>query len=491
MEQEKLAGVDITETKMFVGGRWIDSIRGETFAAVSPVTGEKIAEIAKGDRADVDKAVQAARDARDKIGCMPPFERARLCHRIADVIQARKEELARIVALDQGKPYHLEALDEVDECVDYFRIAAEDIKRLETAVIPSASASKRVLTIRQPRGVYGIISPWNWPLTMPAEFIAPALAAGNAVVWSPSSSTSLVSVKLAECIVEAGLPEGVFNLVTGPGSVVGDEVAGHEGIDAIAFVGSTEVGRHVASKAAGKPMLLEMGGNGPIIVLEDADLEKAVEGIMSGCFLCAGQSCTAGERILVHRGIYDELSTRLVEATASIVLGDPLEQKTTMGPVNNEEVASRMDRHIGDAVSRGAKVLAGGHRAKGFSTSLFYEATVLAQVTTEMEVAREETFGPIAPLISVASDEQALEVANNSPYGLLSAVYTKDLSRAFRFAEKLLSGWVNINGSSNYWESHLPFGGRSGKSSGLGRVGGRYALLEMTDLKTIVIDIGE
>ena len=193
----------------------------------------------------------------------------------------------------------------------------------------------------------------------------------------------------------------------------------------------------------------------------------------------------------MHRGIYDELSTRLVEATASIVLGDPLEQKTTMGPVNNEEVASRMDRHIGDAVSRGAKVLAGGHRAKGFSTSLFYEATVLAQVTTEMEVAREETFGPIAPLISVASDEQALEVANTSPYGLLSAVYTKDLSRAFRFAEKLLSGWVNINGSSNYWESHLPFGGRSGKSSGLGRVGGRYALLEMTDLKTIVIDIGE
>jgi succinate-semialdehyde dehydrogenase/glutarate-semialdehyde dehydrogenase len=475
--------------QMHIDGAWVDSLNGDTFESRSPATGEILAEMPKGTREDARRAITAAKAHQHEIANMPPFERARLCHRIANRIEERREEMARVLTLDQGKPYYTEAQIEVEECAEYFRCAAEDIKRLETSVIPSGDACKRVITIRPPRGVYAVISPWNWPLTMPAEFLAPGLAAGNAIVWSPASTTSLVALKLAECIIEAGVPKGVFNLVTGPGAVVGDEMAGHPNTDAVAFVGSTEVGRHVARRGAGKPMLLELGGNGPIIIFNDADLDKAVVGTVLGCFLCAGQSCTAGERILVHQAIHDEFVERLLKATKSIVLGDPFDKKTTMGPLNNEDVARKMDLHIEDALNKGARLLCGGRRPAGFPTDLYYEPTLLDRVSTEMLISQEETFGPIAPIMTFNSDENALALANGSEYGLLSSVYTRDLSRAFCFAERLQTGWVNINESSNYWETHLPFGGRSGKSSGMGRVGGKYALLEMTDLKTVVIDV--
>jgi len=475
--------------QMYIDGAWVDSLGGETFQSCSPATGEVIAEMPKGTREDARRAIAAAKAHKHRIAHMAPFERAKLCHRVSDLIENRREEIARVLTLEQGKPYHTEALVEVDECVEYFRTAAEDIKRLETSVIPSGNANKRVLTVRPPRGVYAVISPWNWPLTMPAEFLAPGLAAGNAIVWAPASTTSLVAVKLAECIAEAGVPEGVFNLITGPGEVVGDEIAGHANTDAIAFVGSTEVGRHVARRGAGKPMLLELGGNGPMVILDDADIKKAVRGTVLGCFLCAGQSCTAGERILVQQAIHDEFVERLTEATKTIVLGDPFNERTTMGPLNNDSVASKMDLHVQDALSKKATLLCGGHRASGFPTNLYYQPTILDHVSTEMLVSQEETFGPIAPIITFSSDEECLALANKSEYGLLSSVYTRDLSRAFYFAERMETGWVNINESSNYWETHLPFGGRSGKGSGVGRVGGKYGLLEMTDLKTIVIDV--
>ena len=475
--------------EMYIDGKWVESQSGETFLAYSPASGEVIAELPKGGREDARTAIAAANANKGKIAQMPPFERARLCHRVADLIEERRDEIARIVTLDQGKPYHTEALEEVDECVEYFRISAEDIKRLETSVIPSGSPNKRVLTLRQPHGVYAVISPWNWPLTMPAEFLAPALAAGNAIVWSPASTTSLVAVKLAECIVDAGVPEGVFNLITGPGATVGDEIAGHPDTDAVGLVGSIEVGRLVARRGACKPMLLELGGNGPMIILDDADLEKAVKGTVLGCFMCAGQSCSAGERILVHQAIHDAFVECLTQATKDIVLGDPFDERTTMGPLNNEGVASKMDIHIEDALAKGAKLVCGGRRAAGFPTDLYYEPTILDQVSPDMLVNQEETFGPIAPIIPFSSDEECLLLANSCEFGLLSSVYTRDLSRAFYFAEQLQSGWVNINESSNYWEPHLPFGGRSGTASGVGRVGGKYALLEMTDLKTIVFDV--
>src|SRR3989440_7657219 len=310
--------------KMFVGGRWVESESGETFEAVSPATGEVIATLPKGTRADAVHALEAAAQARAPMAALGAFDRATLLHRVADVMEGRREELARWLSLDQGKPYKAEALGEVGEAVEYFRIAAEDIKRLETNVIPSMARNKLVFTLRVPRGVYGVITPWNWPLTMATELIAPALAGGNTLVWAPASSTSAISVKLMECLAEADLPPGAVNLVTGPGSVVGDEIAGHPLIAGVGFVGSTETGRSVARRAAGKHVMLELGGNGPIVIFDDADIDRAVEGVIVGCFLCAGHSCTAAERILVQRGIQDAFLAQLTAAMSPIKLGDPL-----------------------------------------------------------------------------------------------------------------------------------------------------------------------
>jgi succinate-semialdehyde dehydrogenase/glutarate-semialdehyde dehydrogenase len=479
------------ERGMFVDGRWVASESGRTFAATSPATGEVIAQIPEGTRGDAGRAVEAAHRARDAMRSLGPFDRAKLLHTVADAIERRREELARELTLDQGKPYQAEALDEVSEAAEYFRIAAEDVKRLEGEVIPSVSATKLVFTRRVPRGVYAVITPWNWPLTMAAELVAPALAGGNTVVWAPASSTSAVSVKLMECLAEADLPPGAVNLVTGPGSVVGDEIAGHPLVSGVGFVGSTETGASVARRAAGKHLMLELGGNGPIIVFADADLRRAVEGTITGCYLCAGQSCTAGERILVADGVRDEFLALLEEEVAGLRLGDPFRPETTLGPLNNDGVARKMDEHVADAVERGARLVVGGRRAAGFPTDLYYEATILTGVDPDMRVSREETFGPVAPVIAFRDEAQALALANDSPYGLLGAVYTRDLSRALRLVDRLDVGWINVNESSNYWESHVPFGGGAGKQSGLGRVGGRYALEQMTDLKTAVIEVGE
>ena len=481
-----------TETlQMFVGGRWVDSEGGETFEASSPASGEVIASLPKGTRADAGRAVEAADRARPAMAGLGAFERAALLHRVADVMERRRDELARWLTLDQGKPFKAEAVGEVGEAIEYFRIAAEDIKRLETNVIPSMSKNKLVFTLRVPRGVYGVITPWNWPLTMATEMIAPALAGGNTLVWAPASSTSAISVKLMECLAEADLPSGAVNLVTGPGSVVGDEIAGHPRIAGVGFVGSTETGRSVARRAAGKHVMLELGGNGPVVVFHDADVDKAVEGTIVGCFLCAGQSCTAGERILVERAIQDAFIDRLTRAVKEIRLGDPFDDATTMGPLNNEGVATKMDEHVADAVARGAEIVTGGCRASRFPTRLYYEATVLRGVDPQMRVSREETFGPIAPVIPFEGEAEALSIANDSPYGLLGSVYTADIDRALRFAQRLETGWVNVNESSNYWEAHIPFGGRAGKESGIGRVGGHRAIEQMTDLKTIIVDVKE
>jgi acyl-CoA reductase-like NAD-dependent aldehyde dehydrogenase len=477
-----------TAQQMFLGGEWQSSATGETFEASSPATGELIGTVPQGDRDDARRAIAAAREAADGWARLTAFERAAKMHAVGDLIESRRDELAHTLTLDQGKPLRAESFGEVDELIEYWRMAAEDAKRLGGELPNSFSPGKRVMLVRRPRGVVGVISPWNWPYTMPAELIAPALACGNAVVWTPAPSTAVCAIALAGCIADADLPAGVFNLVTGPGPVVGDEIARNPGTDGVAFIGSTATGRRVGEAAAGKATLLEMGGNGPLVVMDDADLDAAVDATLTACYLCAGQSCTAGERILVHRAVRDEFVELLGRRVAErILLGDPFDDATTMGPLNNEPVALKMDEHVGDALERGASVVSGGARASGFPTTLYWEPTVLTDVPPDARVAVEETFGPIAPVVAIGSLDEAISLTNASPYGLLSAIYTADLRRGLEFADRVRTGWVNINESSNYWEAHLPFGGRAGTDSGIGRVGGAHVMQSFTELQTVVI----
>jgi acyl-CoA reductase-like NAD-dependent aldehyde dehydrogenase len=476
---------------MHIGGVWVESDSGATMTATSPATGETIGSVPEGTRDDARRAIAAANAAARDWAARSAFERAEAMERVAAIVGEQRDELARTLSLDQGKPLRAEAYDEVDELGEYWRMAAADARRLEGSMPPSVDAGKRVLAYRVPRGVVAVITPWNWPYTMPAEVIAPALASGNAVVWVPAPTTSICAAKLAECIVEAELPAGVFNLVTGPGAEVGDEIAGSPGTHAVGFIGSIETGYRVAERAAGKAQLLEMGGNGPVVVLEDANLDAAVEATLTASFLCAGQSCTAGELFLVHETVHDDFLDRLTARVASdIRLGDPFADETTMGPLNNEPTAAKMDRHLEDAVSQGAEVVVGGSRAGGFPTSLYYEATVLDRVSSDMDVAREETFGPVVPISTIRSEDEALAIIDSGPYGLLASIFTEDLRRGLRFAEAARAGWVNVNEGSNYWESHLPFGGRAGSKSGVGRVGGRHAMDAFTELKTVVLNLG-
>jgi succinate-semialdehyde dehydrogenase/glutarate-semialdehyde dehydrogenase len=326
---------------------------------------------------------------------------------------------------------------------------------------------------------------------MGAEVFAPALAAGNTVVWVPAPTTTACSALLVEVLGEAlaaaGAPAGVFNFVPGPGPVVGDAVVGHGLVAGVGFVGSVATGALVASRAAGKSQLLELGGNGPMVVLEDADLELATEAALEAAYMCAGQSCTAGERFLVHAQVRAEFVERVVAATkAGVRLGDPFDAATTMGPLNNEPTAAKFDAHVADAVGRGARICAGGRRAPGMPTQLYAEATVLDGVTPDMLIAREETFAPVVPVVEVSSMAEALELTNASPFGLTAAVFTRDLERGLAFADAARAGWVNINASTNIWETHLPFGGRAGSVSGRGRVGGRFVLEAFTEPKTVL-----
>ncbi len=482
--------VTTRDYSMVIGGAWAESESGKRFEATSPATGESLGTLPEGTREDARRAIAAASAARRDWASRSAFERAAAMERVADLIEERRDDLALTLTFDQGKPLHAEAYGEVEELVVYWRMAAADATRVAGSMPPSVDAAKRILAYRVPRGVVGVITPWNWPYTMPAELIAPALAAGNAVVWAPAPSTSVCAVKLAECIVDAELPAGVFSMVTGPGPVVGDEIAASPGTQAVGFIGSVATGLQVAARAAGKATLLELGGNGPMVVLDDADVGAAAEASIAASFLCAGQSCTAGELFLVHEGVHDEFVERLrAVVEGSVRLGDPFAEATTMGPLNNEPTAQKMDRHVGDAIERGADLVAGGARASGYPTDLYWQPTVLAGVTDKMDVAREETFGPIVPIVRISSDAEALQIANASQYGLLAAVWTRDLARGLRFAEAVDAGWVNINESTNYWESHLPFGGRAGSSSGVGRVGGSSVLEAFTEPKTVVLTL--
>ena len=364
-----------TITRLFVGGEWQDAEAGSTLEATSPATGESLGHVAQAGAEDAGRAVAAAKAAFPAWAAATAFERADALRRVAAEAERRRDDLARACTLDQGKPI-AESYDEVDELVAMLRGSAEDGLRLEGSIPPSMTPGAHVLLMRRPKGPVAVVTPWNWPYTMPAEIVAPALAVGNTVVWTPAPSTSVCSGLLAECFAEADLPPGVFNFVPGEGPVAGDAIVSHPDTVAVGFIGSTATGRKIAQRAAGKTLLLEMGGNGPLVVLEDADVGAAADAAITACFLCAGQSCTAGERLLVHEAVRKDFVAALAErALQQSQLGDPLLDSTQMGPLNNEPVAAKMDAHVQDAVMRGAAVVAGGERAGGFPTDLYWPAT--------------------------------------------------------------------------------------------------------------------
>jgi succinate-semialdehyde dehydrogenase/glutarate-semialdehyde dehydrogenase len=473
---------------MFIDGDWRDAAGGASVDATSPATGASLGRVAEGGREDARRAIAAANAAFPAWAARTGFERAAFLHRVADECESRADELARVLTLDQGKPLKAEAEGEVGELVEFFRMAAEDGKRVQGAIPESAAPGRRVLLLRRPVGVLGLITPWNWPYTMPAEVLAPALACGCTVVWTPAPSTAVCSGVLAECIAAADLPPGVFNLVLGPGPEVGDELAVNPGTQAVAFTGSTATGLTVARQAAGKVQLLEMGGNGPFVVLDDADLPAAADAARVAAFLGAGQSCSAAERLLVHEAVREEFVALLAsEVEREVRLGDPLADSTTMGPVNNEPGAAKMDAHVADAVERGATVVTGGARADGYPTRLYWQPTVLDRVPRDSIAVTQETFGPIAPIVSIGSLEEAIEQTNAQSFGLMAAIFTSDLAAGLRYADSVHMGLVNVNETTNYWEPHLPWGGRARSESGIGRVGGPYPMDTLTELQTVMI----
>ena len=473
----------------FVGGDWVDSTGTNVRQIVSPVTGETLAEVPDASAEDVDRAARAAREAQPKWGALSAWDRAAVCHAIADLIDERREDMARELTLEQGKPFTAEAVPDIEETAENFRIAAEDVKRMETAILPSQDVDKRILTFRKPNGVYAAITPWNFPTLIPVELIAPGIAAGNTIVIKPSEWTPIAMATFMQAMADAGLPDGVVNVVYGGGET-GEALVTNENVDCIGFVGSHTTAEKIVRAAGLKRSLIEASGNGPVVVCADADLEQAAKGAVYGGFFCAGQVCCATERVLVDKAVHDDFLAAVVKEAEGWKLGDPYDDDTLVGPMNNEPTARKMDTHMEDAVAKGAEVVLGGSRDDGRPTSLYYQPTVVTNVGLDTLINRDETFGPIVPLIQVADDDAALAAANDSHLGLQAAVYTKSLKRAFKYLDNLRVGNVVVNDSTDYWEAHEPFGGASGTRTGWGRIGGRYTMLDMTDLKTVVLDVG-
>ena len=473
------------DLKLYLAGEWVEGTSGEYYELMSPVTGEHLANVPVASQTDIDNAVLAARQAQDEYRHWSAFERAELCLRVAAEIEPLISEIARIQTLEQGKPYHSESLDDITEANQYFYNAAEDVKRLMGDVIPTSSRTKRMFTFRRPVGVWAAITPWNFPVTIPLEYIGPGLATGNAVITKPPFHTSWGLLKLAEAFDAAGVPKGLLSVIPGAGAI-GEALVTHQGVDAVGFTGSSETGRKIISLMGIKRSIMEMSGNGPTIVTADADVAAAAEAAVYGTYYNAGQVCCATERVIVVDEVHEEFVAASLEAAKLVKLGDPFEETTNMGPLNNEPTAAKMDRHIADALQRGGEVLVGGGRASGFPTDLYYEFTVIDRVPESSAVSKEESFGPVMPILSASSDEEAVALANRSNLGLQAAVFTNSLQKAFWYADRIRSGTVVVNDSTDFWETFQPFGGAAGTDTGWGR----GSIDEFTDLQTLVIDIG-
>ncbi len=475
--------------QLFIDGGYTDGSGGERFEVVSPVTGRTIAALPVPTADDLDRAVAAANRAQREWRRVGVWRRAEICHRIGDILGAHVEELALLQTLEQGKPL-AESRADVSEAAQLFHLHAEDALRLYGETIPSSDPQKRMHTWRQAVGTWAIITPWNFPLLMFTEFAAPGLATGNALVVKPPIHTSLTVLKAMEYLAEAGLPDGLVNILPGEGAF-GSALVAHPGIHAIGFIGSSATGAKIQATAGLKRSVMECSGNGPVIVLDDANIERAAKAAVDSAFYCAGQVCCATERVIVHRGAHDAFVDAALAYAKTVRLGDPFDPAVNLGPLNNAGVAEKMDRHLAEARALGFDVLTGGGRASGFPTDLYYEFTIVDGVSEQSLLSREESFGPVLPILTAQDDDDALRIANADSLGLQSAVFTRDLTRGYRFLEELETGQVLLNESNGWWDINMPFGGAGGKGTGWGRIGGMYTLHDMTDLRTSVIHLGD
>ncbi len=476
--------------QILIDGQWRDAATGATFETFDPASGRKLAELAEGTAADVDEAVASARAALSSPAWrgLTPSARGKLLWRIADLIDAHVEELAELETLDQGKSYRTGRFGEIPASAEQFRYYAGYCTKILGTTIPTSIAyqpeGKQIFayTVREPIGVVAAITPWNSPMLMAAMKLAPALAAGCTVVLKPAEETSLTALRLGELMLEAGLPPGVVNIVTGFGETVGAALTAHPGVDKVGFTGSTEVGKLIVKAAAGnlKKLTLELGGKSPAIVMPDADMALAVPGIARGIFANSGQVCVAGSRVYAHRSICDQLTDGLAQAAGRLVLGHGLDERTDLGPLVNRKQADRVAGFVDEGRRAGAEIASGGQQAGEFGT--FFEPTVVTGVRPDMRMMREEIFGPVVAITPFDDVDEAIAYANDTDYGLAGSVWTQDLSQAHRLASRIRSGTVWINCHS-YFSPELPKGGH--KQSGWGYENGAQGLENYLETKTV------
>jgi acyl-CoA reductase-like NAD-dependent aldehyde dehydrogenase len=477
-------------SEVFIGGQWRPPASGETYTTINPATEDVSAHVAKGDERDVDLAVQAARRAFDQ-GPWPRMaaaERARMLWKLADLIGANLDEMARLESVNTGKTLFDSGKVELPFAAEVFRYYAGWTTKIHGETLNLRDGAF-TFTLRQPVGVVGAIVPWNFPFLLASWKIAPALAAGNTVVLKPASLTPLTALRFAELTQEAGLPEGVFNVVTGPGGKAGMALVRHPGVDKVAFTGSTDVGKGIMKEAAGslKRVSLELGGKSPNVVFADADQEAALRGALTGIFYNKGEVCAAGSRLLVEQRVHDEFVGKLVDRVKGLKVGDPMDKTTRMGPVVSAQQLETVLGYVDAGRREGATLAAGGERVRvGVGRGYFVQPTVFTGVSNAMRIAREEIFGPVLSVIPFKDADDAVAQGNETFYGLAAAVWTRDVGKALRIARALRAGTVWVN-AYNLYDAALPFGGY--KESGFGRELGQAGLDLYTEVKSVWVDL--